>query len=70
MNDGLLFRITGIPKRVETASPWGNFAIVSQENETRSPKDSNYNDGTEKELLELLRRYVASYQLSERQDLK
>jgi hypothetical protein len=44
----------------------GNFALIIK----RSTKDSDGNDGTKNQFLELLRRDAGSYQLTERRKLK
>jgi hypothetical protein len=66
----LLLSVSGIPKRVESTRPRCNFTLVGEEHKATKPKYTNCNNGPEKELAELLRRDVCSYELSESNNLK
>ena len=52
---GLLFGVTGIPERVETASPWRNCALDRQANKGCGSKDTNNKEANIEKASELCR---------------
>ena len=52
---GLLFGVTGVPKRVETAGTWHNCALDHQANKGYDSEDINNKEANIKKAPELCR---------------